>query len=190
MNYVKLVFISAIICSTQLAHAQVFRADIQYVTIEDTLLIQSVRSIIAIENKNDTLFAQGYGYLNVGIDWIVGEGLGKTTARVDTVRTYDILVSFAHPSKAQNGLMPFYPRYYSLVDDRFIVFELPDQQHIEFSKNSIKVYEQIIEKHLEPQKSPSAKVLWKLDYHYQVKILQNRFSGEYEQPIVSKIRLL
>ncbi|MFY0593438.1 hypothetical protein [Roseivirga sp.] len=188
MNYLKAVLISTLIYSTQLTNAQTFKADIQYVTIEDTLLIQSIKSILTLESKNDTLFAKGFGYLNVGIDWMVSEGSGIGSARIDTVRTYNISVSFAHPNKTHNNLMPFYPKYYSIIDERVVAFELPER-HIKFSANSVKVYEQIIEKYLEPFGSPSTRLLWKLDYNYRVNILQNQFNSDYEDPIISKISL-
>ncbi|OEK02314.1 hypothetical protein BFP97_12645 [Roseivirga sp. 4D4] len=165
-----------------MAKAQVFRADIQYVVLEDTLLIESLSEIIAIEEKGDSLFANGYGYLNVGINEEVRRGANS----LDTLRSYEISVSFAHPNEDQNKLMPFYPKYYSLVNDRLVTFDLPARS-IAFSKTSILIYEEIIEKHLAPKDSPSRKTLWRLNYQYNVAILQNRINGEYEKPIVSKV---
>lgn len=185
MRYIQLTYISLILSYTHLANSQTFMADIQFVEVQDSLLIHSLNSIINIEENNKTLFASGYGYFNVGL---MNDVRSSSTLpnSLDTIYTYDITLSFAHPSESQNGLMPFYPAYYGFVNNRLLAFNLPDE-NITYSAKSKLLYERIIENYLEAENSPSRRILWQIDYHYTIDILQNRSTGKYEKPLIRKI---
>lgn len=185
MRYFLLTYISILLSYTHLANSQTFMADIQFVEVHDSLLIHSLSTIIDIEENNKTLFAKDYGYFNVGL---INDIRSSSTLpnSVDTIYTYDITMSFAHPNESQNGLMPFYPAYYGFVNNRLLAFNLPDES-ITYSAKSKLLYEHVIEKFLEPENSPSRKTLWQLDYHYTIDILQNRSTGKFEKPVIKKI---
>lgn len=185
MRYIQLTYISLLLSYSHLVNSQTFTADIQFVEVQDTLLIHSLNSIITIEENNNTLFAQGYGYFNVGQ---VNDIRASSTLpnSLDTIYTYDITMSFAHPRESQNGLMPFYPAYYGFVNNRLITFNLPDES-ITYSAKSKLLYERVIEKYLEAENSSSRKILWQLEYRYIIDILQNRSTGKYEKPLIRKV---
>lgn len=163
------------------------KPDIQFVTLSDTFLIRTIKSIIREEERKDSLFSMGYGYLLLSYSNEIKEGnYLLNNERVDTVFTYEISVSFMHPEEEENGLGNMYPLFFTLVNDRLIC--IGDSglggHYFGFSNKSKFIYNRIIQKYIEPPGSASRKVI-KLEYIY-IYYLQNRFTGEFLKPVIQK----
>jgi len=145
-----------------LAIAQkVIRPDIQYVTLTDTVLILEIKKYIKEEEKVDTLFARGKGYINVSFSYKRKNGhvFSNNPHRVDTVFTYCLMTSFMSTDGKENTLDDMYPSFYSMIDGRLICIDTDGyrvaNKYFGFSEKSKKKYRKILAKYLDPVGSKS-----------------------------------
>lgn len=179
-----------------LSAQKVIKPDIQYVTITDTVLINVVKNYIEEEEKIDTLFAKGKGYINVNFSY--GKKNGKeyikygdkfpTHDRIDTVFTYYLETSFMSAEGKENTLDDMYPSFYSFVNGRLICFSDWSDRYFGFSEDSKKKYRKMLEKYIEPVGSKSRSWLI-IDRETRIHFLRSITSKrKYDSYVVVKIK--
>lgn len=148
------------------------KPDIQYVSLPDTFLINEIRKLIKEEEKSDSLFSKGLGYLELSFSLtrkdgnsfkrklIAKDGSGQFTLdRIDTIMTYYLGVLYMSPDGDDNTLGDIYPNYYTFIDNRLVAINNGDKgltsQYFGFSEDSKMIYDRLIEKYLEKPGSAS-----------------------------------
>jgi len=153
-------------------------------------LIYVLDSLIQYEEKNDSLFALGYGYISVDYSTSMSYGpVLPDNTRVDTVFQYDICFTYMHPEEEINKLGSAYPSYYSLVRNR--VVKLGDGnvgRLLGFSEGSTTIYMKILNPLLPPQGHANSN-FERYDEVVHVYYLENRFTGRKERPVVVRQKI-
>ncbi len=104
------------------SHAQrIEKIDIQYVTLTDTILRREIKALIKREEELDSVFAAGYGYIQMYFSFERRDGRQIGQDRIDTVFSYYLQTSTISPDKRENKLDDLYPNYYSVLENRVIM---------------------------------------------------------------------
>jgi hypothetical protein len=137
-----------------LSAQKVVKPEIKYVTLTDTALISEIKKYIKVEEKIDTLFAKGKGYILLSFSGVLkrGKRVSETNyATTDTVFTYYLQTSYMAPEKGENLFEEMYPMFYSIVGGRLVNITDPYfSSYLGFAEKSKKRYRKIVEKYLEP----------------------------------------
>ncbi len=188
MNSLKWIILTLLVCQLSYSRSQVFEADIQYVSLKDSLLIHTIDSLIQYENKTDSLFSKGIGYFLLSIDQSVKKGIGSLPDRIDTVFQYTLMKSYGHPDSEVNGVLSFYPPYFSIIRNRLISIQFSELtgDNYSFSEKSKEMYLKYVKNNVGTRGDESRRFLWNLDYSYDIFYLKNTSSGKYLSPVIIK----
>ncbi|WP_420385050.1 hypothetical protein [Roseivirga sp.] len=171
-----------LLCSN-LLKAQVFQAGIEKFELTDSALRSSIETVIKMEEKKDSLFANGKGYLIISVDESIREGDRSSGLGLDTLVTYQINISFAHPEEDINDLMMLYPTHYSQVNGRVLAYQTGNRI-FSFTPEGKQAYLEDLKGNLEPFPAESLRKTWNLKGFYLIHILENRVSQETAPPAI------
>ena len=131
---------------------------------------------------------KGIGYFLLSIDQRVREGIGNLPNRVDTVLQYTLMKSHGHPDSEVNGVLSFYPPYFSIVRNRVISIQFSELtgDNYSFLEKSKEMYLKYVKNNVSKRGDESRRFLWNLDYSYDIFYLKNTSSGEYLSPVIIK----
>jgi hypothetical protein len=166
---------------------QIIKPDIQYISIPDHSLTQILDSLITYEVKNDSLFAQGQGYLLMTMKYPYSKGpILPDNTRFDTVFQCSIEITFGHPDEKINKLFDYYPPFYSLVNGRVInIYDSNEtlDKFFGYSDRSKKDYLTVLAKYIAPQ-GPHPLEQFRIGESYTISYLENPFNGDKKKPVV------
>ncbi|AZQ64829.1 hypothetical protein EI427_21630 [Flammeovirga pectinis] len=175
MKSLKYIILVLLFSNIGISRAQIFETDIQFVSLKDSILINSIDSLIDYEVKTDTLFSNSKGYFLLNIDYEVRNGVGPPSSRIDTVLQYNLMKSYGHPDKSVNQIESFYPPYFTIINRRLICIQIDGltESKISFTEKSKKMYLDYLSNFLGDTGDKSRMILWDLNYSYNIYILRN-----------------
>ncbi|MDX1372553.1 MAG: hypothetical protein R3321_08780 [Nitrososphaeraceae archaeon] len=133
------------------------KVDIEYLELNDSLLLQVIDSFISHKSHNDSLFKEGYGIIGLVLSKVPNYKIDA----IDTVLTMHFTVNYMHPHPDKNSMGSHYTRHYSIHNNRLIHFDHFSRMEIIMgvSLSSAKVYDKIAETYLKEEGHPSRDVL-------------------------------